>query len=285
VPVIAPLLTKRPDVMVFVRAVADFITITQYTSHDAETIRYLRFTLSQLNKTKVAFATQRAPTAEAEAHWNYPKFHVLSHYPSFIEIWGAPDGYDSSMMEAAHKYMLKIFYGRTNKGKDYLDQIAEHNTRAINIQAMDAMLKHHLAVTYLTQLPVPSYTTSITRDPINIREKGFVSSPTDYHWIKSIGFNPDITTTAIAIERSLGLLCFTDILAVFVQYNRLLLQQGRVVDLDLDKQLEDSTWVYTYPIQLHTSLQCWRRTGKNHKDTELLEPERLWCQIQWGGDL
>ena len=34
---------------------------------------------------------------------------------NFIRGYGSADGFDSSHSEAAHKYLVKAFYGRTNK--------------------------------------------------------------------------------------------------------------------------------------------------------------------------
>jgi len=41
--------------------------------------------------------------------------------------------------------------------------------------------------------------------------------------------------------------------------------------------------VKSYPVQLHPSLKCWRRTRKKYQDTELLESEYLRCTPRWRG--
>ena len=53
IPVIAPLLTtKEPGAMHCARAIVDFILLTQYKTHDDETLRYLEQALYRIDKTK-----------------------------------------------------------------------------------------------------------------------------------------------------------------------------------------------------------------------------------------
>jgi len=120
--VITPLLLRsRPDVLAYARAVADFVTMAQYSTYNKETVRYMKHALLIINMTKGVFHEQRVKDAQGDAHFNYPKFYVISYYPDFIRKWGMPDGFDSgSIIEAPHKYLLKFFYARTNKDDTYL---------------------------------------------------------------------------------------------------------------------------------------------------------------------
>ena len=119
--------------MEYIKAMASFVTIAYYTSFDSETIKYMEHALFLINHTKHTFEQQRRKSSDVEANWNYPKFHAISHYLAFIRRWGAPDGYDTSIFEAAYKYLVKAFYDRTDRHMTYQDQIAEHNTRTTNI--------------------------------------------------------------------------------------------------------------------------------------------------------
>jgi len=77
-------------------------------------------------------------------------------------------------MEAPHKYLVKIFYDRTNKSEAYLDQICAWNTRETNIKAMNIMLLHHLGTTSKISHDIATKVTAIPRDPqllVNIRCK------------------------------------------------------------------------------------------------------------------
>ena len=144
IPVIAPLLsTKVPSAMYCARAIVDFILLAQYKTHDDETLRYLEQALYRIDKTKVVFKRFRPVNkATDEGHFNFPKFHAMTHYTSCIREYGAADNFDTEHSEAAHKYHVKAFYGRTNKHQDYESQICLHNTRRINMLAMTNILFH-----------------------------------------------------------------------------------------------------------------------------------------------
>ena len=63
-PVITPLLLRsRPDVLAYARAVADFVTMAQYSTYDEETVRYMKHALSIINMTKGVFYEQRVKDA------------------------------------------------------------------------------------------------------------------------------------------------------------------------------------------------------------------------------
>ena len=104
-PVITPLLLKAaPDAIFFTRALLDFMTIA-----------YMEDVLKRIFWTKEAYTRERQKEVRQEAHWNYSKFHAISHYADFIGRFGAPVGYNNDMFEAGDKHFLKAFYDRTNR--------------------------------------------------------------------------------------------------------------------------------------------------------------------------
>ena len=121
IPVLAPLLSvKEPAAMHCARAIVDFILMAQYKTHDDETLRYMEQALYRIDKMKVAFRALRPiDKSTDEGHFNFPKFHAMTHYTSFIRDFGAADNYDTEHSEAGHKYHVKDFYGRTNKKRGY----------------------------------------------------------------------------------------------------------------------------------------------------------------------
>ena len=133
------------------RAIVDFILLAQYKTHDDETLEYLDHALYRIDKTKAVFKQFR-PVDKAidEGHFNFPKFHAMTHYTSSIREYGAADNFDTEHSEAGHKYHVKAFYGRTNKRRGYEDQICLHNTRRTNMLAMDNVLFHR-KTRYTTQ--------------------------------------------------------------------------------------------------------------------------------------
>ena len=122
-------------------AILDFTILAQYPLHDNETLSYMDHALYRLDKTKIAFENHRPIDAKLfRPTFNYPKFHAVTHFVKCIRDYGSAINYDTAHSEAAHKYLLKAFYGRTNK-KEYESQIFEHNIRHTNVIAMqDAIL-------------------------------------------------------------------------------------------------------------------------------------------------
>ena len=76
------------------QAIIDFILLVQYKTHDDETLRYLEQALYRIDKTKVAF--QRLCPIDKiteEGHFNFSKFHVMTHYTACIREYGAADNF------------------------------------------------------------------------------------------------------------------------------------------------------------------------------------------------
>ena len=110
--------------------------LAQYVSHDDKTLRYMEHALYRLEKTKIAFEHHRPINSKlCWPTFNYPKFHAISHFVQCIRDYGSAVNYDTAHSEAAHKYLLKAFYNRTNK-KEYNLQIRQHNVCHTNIITM-----------------------------------------------------------------------------------------------------------------------------------------------------
>ncbi len=97
--------------------------LAQYPLHNDETISYMEHALYRLDKTKIAFENHCPINAKLfRPTFNYPKFHAMTYFVKCIQDYGSAINYDTAHSEAAHKYFLKAFYGRTNK-KKYKSQI------------------------------------------------------------------------------------------------------------------------------------------------------------------
>ncbi len=114
-----PLLIHHvPEVIQCTQAILDFTMLTQYVSHDEETLRYIEHALYRLEKTKIAFEQYQFMDSKlCRPTFNYPKFHVISHFVRCIREYGSVVNYDTTHSKAAHKYLLKAFYNKTNKKK------------------------------------------------------------------------------------------------------------------------------------------------------------------------
>jgi hypothetical protein len=94
----------------------DFVTLTKYRSHDEKTLGYIKYALNRINKMKKKFRNLRPKNRITQkSHFNFSKFHVLTHYVSFIRKYESLDGFDSVYSKIGHKIQIKKSYKRTNK--------------------------------------------------------------------------------------------------------------------------------------------------------------------------
>src|SRR5580692_6023507 len=283
IPVLAPLLsTKVPGAMYCARAIVDFILLAQYKTHDDETLRYLEQALYRIDKTKVVFKRFRPVNkATDEGHFNFPKFHAMTHYTSCIREYGAADNFDTEHSEAAHKYHVKAFYGRTNKRQGYEDQICLHNTRRINMLAMANVLFHKKS-RYTTQSgnDIEAQVSVPTR-PQNLYQLSWEINHTNSNNICLRGFNVDFWRTAAEVAVRLEIKDFIDALAVFVRESRKRLDGVPITNASVVRRVSDSSWVEGMLVALHSSIRCWRRKGSDSNDLELLTKEYVRCKQSW----
>ena len=109
--------------------------LAQYPSHNDETLSYMDHTLYRLDKTKIAFENHRPINIKLfRPTFNHPKFHAITHFVKCIQDYGSAINYSMAHSKAAHKYLLKAFYGQTNK--EHESQILKHNIRHTNVIAM-----------------------------------------------------------------------------------------------------------------------------------------------------
>lgn len=73
-----------------VRAILDFIYLSQYSLHDDETLGYMETALCTWHRTKSCFII-----LEVHEDLNIPKFHSLQHYIECIWFFGTIDNYNT----------------------------------------------------------------------------------------------------------------------------------------------------------------------------------------------
>ena len=117
------LIHDAPEAIQCTQAILDFTILAQYVLHDEETLCYMEHALYRLEKTKIAFEQYQSIDSKlCQPTFNYPKFHAISQFVLCIQDYGSAVNYDTTHSKAAHKYLLKAFYNRTNK-KEYESQI------------------------------------------------------------------------------------------------------------------------------------------------------------------
>jgi hypothetical protein len=281
-PVVAPLLTKDcPGAMQFTRAVLDFVTLAQYRSHDDETIKHMEHALNRIDKLKDIFREFRRSKNGEEGHFNFPKFHVLTHYAGFIRQYGACDGYDSAHMEAAHKYLVKTFYNRTNKRDDFQEQIIWHNTRRINMLAMQDKISHATIKKMSSADDKEDAKVSHpTRDFIDLTRLGWKMDTHTMTNLLHLNLNSHHWRTASQVAEKIDIPNLVDLLAVFIKNCRNRTDNG-IQSPDSDLRDPDPSWAQDYPIALHASIICWKQEGKDASDTTLETSELVRCNPSW----
>ncbi len=101
--------------------------LAQYVSNDEKTLHYIEHIFYRLEKTKTAFQQYRPINSKlCQPTFNYPKFYAISHLIQYIWDYNSAVNYDTVHNEVAHKYLLKVFYNKTNK-KEYELLIWQYN--------------------------------------------------------------------------------------------------------------------------------------------------------------
>lgn len=298
VSVIAPLLTKKaPASVLFARALMDFLNLAYYRSHDETTLQYMEDALYRIDKLKCVFSRFRPTTAGVAAgHFNYPKFHVMSHYTAFIRRFGTLDGYDTSYSEAAHKYLVKAPYQRTNKRDGFEKQVLEVSNRRLTMLSMNSVLSHSKDKSSRNQMDIDKRLDAKVNTPARELPKaklaalgwtsGGTAQITAQHAPKLMYVD---SLTATEFASALGDIGsqFLDALAVFVRESRKeeavdTVTNGRSILLKHSNLREqDSAWIRDFEIKIHPSLTTYKFGGKNAVDPNQLDSEIMRCSPDW----
>ena len=96
------------------RALLDFLYLSQYPSHTADTLSRLDNALSRFHNNKNILID-----LGARFHFNFPKLHSLIHYVSSIKLFGTTDNYNTEQSERLHIDFAKDAYHATNRKDEY----------------------------------------------------------------------------------------------------------------------------------------------------------------------
>ncbi|KAJ3512046.1 hypothetical protein NMY22_g15452 [Coprinellus aureogranulatus] len=132
-----------------VKALLDFIFLSQYPMHDDQTLQYMKDALDQFHKNKEYFITVNChPTL------NIPKLHSLIHYVESIQFFGTTDNYNTEMFERLHIDFAKEGWRATNQRDEFPQMI-----RWLSRQEKMDMLARQIS-TATSPLPTPQPTTN-----------------------------------------------------------------------------------------------------------------------------
>ena len=97
--------------------------------------------LYQINQTKAAFKdVPRTDTMIQEGksgYFDFPKWHIMSHYPEWNKHYGNATGFITGIGEAMHITWIKNFFKQTNMRKSYEKQILDHKVEKFSLMIRD----------------------------------------------------------------------------------------------------------------------------------------------------
>ncbi|KAI9447602.1 hypothetical protein H4582DRAFT_2107200 [Lactarius indigo] len=97
-----------------VRALLDFIYLSQYHVHTTESLKAMDAALCRFHENKDIFIE-----LGVWEHFNIPKLHSLLHYTRSISLFGAADNYNTEHSERLHIDLTKNAYHATNFKNEY----------------------------------------------------------------------------------------------------------------------------------------------------------------------
>ncbi|KAG1735953.1 uncharacterized protein EDB91DRAFT_1235852 [Suillus paluster] len=129
---------KAPSQMVACyRALLDFIYISQYPSHNKDSLGYLQVALEQYHANKCILID-----LGIRDHLNIPKLHSMQHYAECIRNFGTTDNYNTEMFEHFHIDYAKEGWRATNF-RDELPQMTQWLSRQEKVAMFETYLKDY----------------------------------------------------------------------------------------------------------------------------------------------
>ncbi len=266
----------------FIWAVVNFVMLTQYTSHDKNTLQYLLHVLFWINKLKNVFWHLHSVNLNiSEGHFNILKLHVMTHYAQHIRQYDSADNIDTEHSEAAHKFLVKTFFSWTNKHKSFQQQLLLHNICHLNLIAMknlilwkkmqNSVIKKNLMIALMTQ---SSWAILLCRiSGLSLQQKR--------KWVQCEDLNFRQWCSVLTLNTALDISEFLDALTAFVHNCQNKADEINSTDNDLNWRLKDSSSVAPYYVCVHESLKCWKQSKKNIQNLEKLIEERVYCTSNW----
>ena len=125
---ISILIKLNPNTLYIGRAIFNLIILARYRSYNNNTIRYLLTALARINLLKEVFRAYRPLNKTTDkGHFNFPKFHSISHLPEIIRLFDLPDKLITQVRKKTHIEFFKNYYAQTNKHNNYIKQIIYHD--------------------------------------------------------------------------------------------------------------------------------------------------------------
>jgi hypothetical protein len=282
VPVVAPLLKHNEGAMLFIRAFADFAMLSQYTTHDDITLRYMEAAIYRMDKTKDVFLPYR-PNKAGPPNFNIPKLHAITHYPEAIRRLGSIKNTTTEHPEGAHKGQ-KEFYKRTNKRGDYEEQMVQHNTIHLNATIRSELQLWEQTSALTTADKIDTIQTVRLGPLIDVRmhqSYKWITDCTHIQRLRERKINTNLWRTAMEVQQRTGIADLISKIAAFVRECRKQVDGVERTDQDVDRLETDPGWVSIMPVGIHHSVACYIRLGKDASDPNRFDRIFARCTPTW----
>jgi len=250
--------------------------MTQYQSHDDESLRYMNNAIYRINVLKEVFKQ-----FQHDENFNYFKFHVISHYMNFIQRYEDADDFDTSYMKIAHKFLIKDYYDLTNKWKNFQMQILHHNTWRVNMLTMRNIILHDLIMfrseideRMKVMIIKSSRSLDLTQLEWDLSE---MNSNRWRNWFSNFRF----WRIASEIMKMIHIESFLNELSIFIKESRRKKSEIKSNKYQMNWKEIDFFWINDYFVSVHASIECWRCKDKDSTNSEKLTSKRIRCASAW----
>ena len=281
--IVVSLLTQWASAaMHFTWAVVDFVILSQYSSHDDDTLQYLQHTLFWMNRLKNIFCHLHSVNSDINAgHFNLLKLHVITHYAEHIWQYSTADKVDTKYSEAVHKYLVKAFFNQTNKWEDFQEQLMYHNICHVNLLRMKNLILWK--DTQVSRIKKNAMSVLITYSNWAVSLSKFsdllMSEKMHQIWYTNLDFK--LWCLVSTLNSVLNISELLDALTVFVHKCQNAIDEINITERNLNCRVKDSSDIESYHVCVHNSLKYWKRDKKNVHDLKSLVFNRLRCTYDW----
>ena len=122
-----------------IRAILDFLFLSQYPLHTSDTLKLLDDALNRFHESKAIFVD-----LGIREHFNLPKVHFMRHFVTSIKAFGTLDNFNTEYTERLHIDFAKDAYRATNR-KDEFRQMTIWLERREKILRHDQHISWHLS--------------------------------------------------------------------------------------------------------------------------------------------
>jgi hypothetical protein len=134
------------------RALLDFIYLSQDTVHNTESLKAMDNALRRFHENKDILVE-----LGIRQHFQVPKLHSLLHYTHSIALFGTADNYNTEQSERLHIDIAKHAYGATNF-KDESKQMTTWMERKETMRQHEAFINWCQCTSGISPLPTPPLT-------------------------------------------------------------------------------------------------------------------------------